>query len=96
MLQLQEVASPLVPNCRRGCVASQCKVRGDVVESTDLPQVLTVGVFDGIGALRVAADALGWHVVGHISVEKHDAAARVVEAHFSNSIHVSDVSLVTP
>eukprot|EP00435_Cladocopium_sp_Y103_P037033 s3214_g9.t1 len=45
-----------------GAVASQCSIRGDVVdvvEPGDIPGVLTIGLFDGIGALRVAADALG-------------------------------------
>eukprot|EP00435_Cladocopium_sp_Y103_P046394 s849_g13.t1 len=72
---------------------SDCKllhVRGDVVEPTELGGVLTIGLFDGIGALRVAADALGWNVVGHISVE----AGRVVESRFPGSVLVSDVNLV--
>ena len=32
-------------------------------------QVLSVGLFDGIGALRVACDFLGLPVAGHVSVE---------------------------
>jgi len=40
-----------------GCVASTCPVRGDPVEPFDVTRVLAVGLFDGIGALRVAADA---------------------------------------
>ena len=77
-----------------GAVASKCDVRGDIVEPTDLPTVLTIGLFDGIAALRVAADCLGWCVLGHISVEKDPAAARVVESRFPNTLHVEDVALV--
>ena len=79
-----------------GVVASKCDIRGDVMEPEDIPGVLTVGLFDGIGALRVAADALGWNVLGHVSVEKNPKAARVVESHFPNTIlvsHVEDVDL---
>ena len=46
-----------------GCVAAHCPVRGDVVEPADVTGVLTVGLFDGISGLRVAADSLGWNVV---------------------------------
>ena len=74
-----------------GCVAAQCGVRGDIVEPAEVTQVVTVGLFDGIGALRTAADVLGWNVVGHISVEKDDHAARVVEARFPNTIRVTTV-----
>ena len=76
-----------------GCVAAQCKIRGDLVEPVDITGVLTVGLFDGIGALRVAADVLGWNVVGHVSVEKNPEAARVVESRFPNSLRVSALSL---
>ena len=59
-------------------VASQCPITGDIVESVDLDSVLTIWLFDGIGSLRVAADALGWNVAGHISVEKSAPAKREV------------------
>ncbi|CAL1141087.1 unnamed protein product, partial [Cladocopium goreaui] len=78
-----------------GCVAAQCPVRGDVVEPTDITGVLTVGLFDGISGLRVAADVLGWNVMGHISVERSPEAARVVESRFPNTIHVSNVQDIT-
>eukprot|EP00435_Cladocopium_sp_Y103_P045335 s309_g13.t1 len=65
-----------------GAVASQCSVRGDIVEPADITGVLTIGIFDGIGALRMAADALGWNVLGHVSIEKSQAASRVVESRF--------------
>ena len=50
-----------------GCYASSCDVRGDIPAIEDHVQVLTVGLFDGIGALRVAADALGLPMSGHVS-----------------------------
>ena len=75
-----------------GVAASQCRVRGDIVEPEDLPTVLTIGLFDGIGALRVAVDSLGWAVSGHISVEKSAEARRVVESHFGKTVTVSDVA----
>lgn len=77
-----------------GVVASQCAVRGDIVEPVDITSVLTIGIFDGISALRVATDALGWNVVGHVSMEKSDAAGRVVESRFPQSIRVADVAVV--
>ena len=77
-----------------GTVCAQCKIRGDIVEPADITQVLTIGVFDGIGALRVACDALGWNIQGHISIEKSKEAARVVESRFPNTIFVEDVQLV--
>lgn len=70
-------------------------VSGDVVEPTDATQVLTIGLFDGIGALRVAADALNWNVIGHVSIEKSPEASRVVENRFPNAIFVQDAELVT-
>eukprot|EP00435_Cladocopium_sp_Y103_P038979 s610_g10.t1 len=77
-----------------GITASACNVRGDVVEPCEITGVLTIGLFDSIGALRVAADALGWNVHGHISVEKSAEANRVVESHFPGAVVVSDVHLV--
>ena len=77
-----------------GAVASQCQIRGDVLEPVDLPTVLTIGLFDGIGALRVAADALGWCVAGHISVERLPEASRVVESQFPGTLFVDNVESV--
>ena len=77
-----------------GAYASSCAIRGDVVEPCEVPGVLTIGLFDGIAALRVAADALSWNVVGHISIEKSAPAQRVVESRFPGCIlvqHVEDV-----
>ena len=78
-----------------GCAASHCPVRGDLVEPVDLISVLTIGLFDGIGALRVATDVLGWHVQGHISVEISPQAQRVVESRFPNTVLIKDVREVT-
>ena len=78
-----------------GNFAAELPVRGDIVEEMDVCTVLTIGLFDGIGALRVAADALGLPIVGHVSVEPHPAARRVVEGHFPSSIFVEKVEQVT-
>lgn len=53
-----------------GQVAASCSVRGDVPEPHSVVQILTIGLFDGVGALRVAVDSLQMASVGHISVEK--------------------------
>ena len=77
-----------------GCMASNQTVRGDIVEPREVTSVLTIGLFDGMGALRVAADAIGLPVVGHVSVEKHGPARRVVESRFANTLFVEDVAQV--
>ena len=59
------------------------------------PRILSVGLFDGIGCLRLALDLLGANVLGHISVEKQSEGQRVVEYHFPGSIVLSDVKDVT-
>lgn len=77
-----------------GAVAATCPVRGDLVEPTDVTQVLTIGLFDGIGALRMAADSLGWNVAGHVSVECSKEASRVVESRFPSTLFVDDIKKV--
>ena len=77
-----------------GMVAQQALARGDTPEGFDTVQVLTVGLFDGIGALRVACDALQVPVAGHINVECNEKANRVVESAFPGCITVSDIHLV--
>ena len=57
--------------------------------------VLSIGLFDGIGALRVALDLVGVQVIGHISVEKDWSARRVVEAHYPGVITVETVEEIT-
>eukprot|EP00438_Fugacium_kawagutii_P020878 Skav228298 [mRNA] locus=scaffold209:255842:256351:- [translate_table: standard] len=77
-----------------GVVAAAGEVRGSTVEEHDFVQVLTIGLFDGIGGVRLAADMLGLPIAGHISVEKMPEARRVVEAAFPDTIHVEDIELV--
>eukprot|EP00434_Breviolum_minutum_P043432 symbB.v1.2.038718.t1/scaffold6139.1/size20637/2 len=69
-------------------------LRGQVQRPGEDLSVLCVGLFDGIGALRVALDLLGCQVMGHISVESNAAASRVVESHFPGVEVVTDVKLV--
>lgn len=78
-----------------GQIAASCPVRGDVAEVEDMTQVLTIGIFDGIGALRVAADAAGLPVAGHVSIEINKEASRVLESRFPSTVFVDDVNLVT-
>eukprot|EP00438_Fugacium_kawagutii_P016505 Skav226384 [mRNA] locus=scaffold1028:952:4557:- [translate_table: standard] len=77
-----------------GVAASRATIRGDLPEKHDFVQVLTVGLFDGIGALRVAADILGLPLAGHVAVECSPTAQRVMEANFSEVIQVSQVEEV--
>ena len=58
--------------------------------------MLLVGLFDGIGALRVATDLQGVQVIGYISVEKNPQARRVVESHYPGVEHVDDVATISP
>ena len=78
-----------------GKLVSQGSLRGELAENRSDFMVLTVGLFDGIGALRVALDSLGVQVIGHISVEKEASARRVVEAHYPGTVTVEDVELIT-
>eukprot|EP00438_Fugacium_kawagutii_P005643 Skav219560 [mRNA] locus=scaffold886:2956:8420:- [translate_table: standard] len=78
-------------------VAALCaSVRGDVPEKDDICQVLSVGLFDGLGALRVACDLAGLPMAGHISVECDPQARRVVEAYFADTLFHDDVTTITP
>ena len=78
-----------------GTIAANMPTRGNVVELEDVPTVLTVGLFDGIAGLRVAADAVGFSVVGHVSVECHEPANRVVESRFPGTLFVKTVEEVS-
>lgn len=62
------------------------------MESRTGEQILSIGLFDGIGALRVALDLLQVPVLAHISVETNAMAHRVVEAHFPNTEFVHNVA----
>ena len=70
-------------------------IRGEQEELFEPVEVLTVGLFDGIGALRVATDCLRLPVAGHVSVECNEAASRVVESAFPGSRLVKSVAEVT-
>ena len=78
-----------------GALVAEGSLRGEVPETRTGEMVLSVGLFDGIGALRVALDLIGCQVIGHISVEKDPAGHRVVETHFPGSIVVTNVEEVT-
>ena len=62
-----------------GVHAAQCSVRGDMPELEDFVQVLTLGLCDGVGALRVAADGPQLPMGGHISAEVSVEGSRVLE-----------------
>lgn len=74
-----------------GEVVAQGALRGELAESQTGLCVLSIGLFDGIAALRVALDLLNVQVLGHVSVEPLDSAHRVVEGHFPGSIFVNSV-----
>ena len=70
---------------------SQGLLRGELQESARDQAILVVGLFDGLGALRVAVETLGVQVIGYASVEKHAPARRVVESHFPGVVCYDDV-----
>ena len=74
-----------------GHLAQSALLRGKEEEPFSTVEVLTVGLFDGISALRVAAELLHLPVAGHVSVECHAGAQRVVEAAFPGSLHYGQV-----
>ena len=78
-----------------GLKASASAVRGDHFESFEEGGLLIVSVFDGIGSLRIALDALGAEVAGYVSVESNPAARRVVESAFPGVISLSDIREVS-
>lgn len=77
-----------------GGFVSQGTLRGQLPEDRRELRVLSVGLFDGIGALRVALDLLEVDVQGHVAVEQSTEATRVVEAAFPGVLKVQDVALV--
>ena len=74
-----------------GCHAVGCNVRGEVFEVEDHIQVLTVGLFDGIGALRVSTDCLSLPMAGHVSSEVNKEGTRVIATHFPDTEAVGNV-----
>lgn len=86
--------------CSRGLTsyghsAQRALVRGEWAEPLESVETLTVGLFDGIGALRVAVDLLQVQVAGHISVECNPYANRVLESAFPGSRVIEKVEDVT-
>eukprot|EP00438_Fugacium_kawagutii_P032712 Skav229132 [mRNA] locus=scaffold1875:29835:33416:+ [translate_table: standard] len=77
-----------------GGMVSAGKIRGQVPECCPEMSVLSIGLFDGVAALRVALDCLNVHVCGHVSVEIREEAHRVVEANFPGSLMVNSVEEV--
>ena len=77
-----------------GSLACEGSLRGRHPEDHADRKILSVGLFDGIGALRVALDLLNAEVLGHVSVEVNKQASRVVESHFPNVILVDQVESV--
>ena len=71
-----------------GQAAAVASIRGDLPEPSDVCAVLTVGLFDGIGALGVAADACQLPVLGHISVEVKKEASRTLESKLPSTVFV--------
>lgn len=65
-----------------GAHAASWSMRGELPEIEDHVQVLTVGLFDGIGALRVAADTLKLPMSGHVSSEVCKEGSRELESQF--------------
>ena len=78
-----------------GKQVAQGKLRGEIAEHNTGNLILSVGLFDGIGALRVALDILGVQVAGHVSVEKEASARRVVESHYPGVVTLELVESVT-
>ena len=77
-----------------GDVVSRGSLRGELASTQGDHAWLVVGLFDGIGALRVAVEVIGVKVLGYVSVEKNPTARRVVEHHFPDVITLDDVQAV--
>lgn len=78
-----------------GAAAALSAARGGLPEEHDFVQVLSIGLFDGISGLRVALDALGLPMAGHISVEASEEARRVVESFFPDTLFVQDIEHIS-
>ena len=66
-------------------------LRGELPEPGGDLTVFSVGLFDGIGALRVALETINIKVLGHVSAECNPAAQRVVESHYPGTELVHSV-----
>eukprot|EP00435_Cladocopium_sp_Y103_P016967 s907_g4.t1 len=78
-----------------GVHAACCHVRGDLPDLDDHVQVLTIGLFDGIGALRVGCDVLKLPMAGHVSSEVSKEGNRVLASQFPDTIQVGDVTQIS-
>eukprot|EP00438_Fugacium_kawagutii_P001652 Skav236323 [mRNA] locus=scaffold97:171922:176667:+ [translate_table: standard] len=78
-----------------GCEVAGGGVRGEEPNPGHQLRVLSIGLFDGIGALRVALDALNVKVLAHISVEPNRSAQMVVESQFPGVVLVNQVQEVS-
>ena len=78
-----------------GEVVSRGALRGELAGSRTEHAIVSIGLFDGIGGLRVCLDLLGVRVLGHVSVEKDGAVKRVVESHFPHAVMVDSVEEIT-
>eukprot|EP00438_Fugacium_kawagutii_P022473 Skav232359 [mRNA] locus=scaffold2646:533467:535827:+ [translate_table: standard] len=77
-----------------GSMISNGTLRGETGHPEPDASVLSIGLFDGIGALRVALDLQDCFVLHHIAVEPRKPAQRVVEAHYPGTEQVESVELV--
>ena len=77
-----------------GSLMAEGDLRGEEPEPRIDGAVLAIGLFDGIGALRVALELIGVPVLGYVSVEKHGPARRVVECHYPGVLHYPDVQAI--
>eukprot|EP00435_Cladocopium_sp_Y103_P038922 s627_g10.t1 len=78
-----------------GGMIAKGALRGEIPEPGSDLTVFSIGLFDGIGALRVALEVLNVRVLGHVSVESSKTAKRVVEFHYPGVETVDAVQLVT-
>ena len=78
-----------------GSLVAHGSLRGQWAEHGPESGLLAIGLFDGIGALRVALDVLQVPVMGYVSVDKHEPARRVVEGHYPGVLHYSDVQEIS-
>ena len=74
-----------------GSMVAQGGLRGQLPQPLPEHQVLLVGLFDGIGALRVAMDLQSVAICGYVSVESNPSARRVVESQYPGVVHYDTV-----
>ena len=74
-----------------GLKAAKSSIRGELFEPFSEGGLLVVSLFDGVGSMRIALDAIGVEISGYISVESCPSARRVVESTFPSTVSLSDV-----